>query len=100
VVCPRGWGEQSKRHWDAWLSGKPILTDRDCDSVEMIPGVELREGVHYLVFDEPEQIPEIVNYWTDPKRRDALATIGENGRKAAQSYDPFGRILAFFEEIR
>jgi len=44
VVCPRGWGENSRRHWDAWISGKPVLTDRECDSVEMIPGIRLREG--------------------------------------------------------
>src|SRR5262249_24345884 len=34
VVCPQGWGEQSHRHWDAWKSGKPVLTDAACDSVE------------------------------------------------------------------
>jgi len=40
IVCPRGWGEQSRRPWDAWLSGKPVLTDKECDSVEMIPGMK------------------------------------------------------------
>ena len=97
IVCPRGWGEQSRRHWDAWLSGKPVLTDRDCDAVEMIPGVRLQEGVHYLVFDDPEQIPDIVAEWTQASRRDALAHIAENGRRAALSYDGCTRIIQFFE---
>src|ERR1700674_1279362 len=43
IVCPRGWGENSVRHWDAWRSGKVVLTDRECDSVEMIPGIRLRD---------------------------------------------------------
>jgi hypothetical protein len=97
IVCPRGWGEQSRRHWDAWLSGKPILTDRECDSVEMIPGMRLKEGTHYLVFDTPEDIPDIVSDWTRPSRRDDLDEIAENGKRAALSYDALGRIAEFFE---
>ncbi len=97
IVCPKGWGEQSLRHWDAWLSGKPVLTDRACDSVEMIPGQRLQEGVHYLVFDEPEDIPDIVSDWTRLSRRDDLAQIAENGRLAGLSYDSFGRIAEFFD---
>ena len=85
IVCPRGWGEHSGRHWDRWLSGKPVLTDRECDSVEMIPGIRLREGEHYLVFDEPEQISDIVRTWTRPARAAELAAIAENGRRAARS---------------
>jgi hypothetical protein len=96
IVCPRGWGEQSMRHWDAWLSGKPVLTDRECDSVEMIPGVRLREGEHYIVFDEPEQIPELVREWTDPSHSKGLELIGRNGQEAARSYDAYGRIRDFF----
>lgn len=96
VVCPRGWGENSFRHWDTWRSGKPMLTDRECDSVEMIPGIRLRDGVHYLVFDEPEQIPDIVSDWTRPSRRADLAQIAENGRQAALSYDARAHITAFF----
>jgi len=96
VVCPRGWGEQSKRHWDAWKSGKPVLTDRACDSVEMIPGLRLRDREHYIVFDEPAQIPELVREWTDPSRARELERIAENGRKAALSYDAYGRIRDFF----
>lgn len=26
----------------------------------MIPGIRLREGEHYLVYDDPEQIPDSV----------------------------------------
>jgi hypothetical protein len=74
-----------------------VLTDRDCDSVEMIPGVQLREGVHYLVFDDPAEIPDIVAEWTRTGRRDDLAEIAENGRRAALSYDGGGRIAEFFE---
>jgi hypothetical protein len=96
IVCPRGWGEQSQRHWDAWLSGKPVLTDRACDSAEMIPGLRLREGIHYLVFDDPREIPDIVADWTRPSRLDDLAEIAENGRRAALSYDGRGRIAEFF----
>ena len=99
IICPRGWGEQSLRHWDAWLSGKPVLTDKDCDSVEMIPGQRLIAGVHYLVYDEPEQIPDLVRHWTAPSRRDQLMEIAHNGRKAAQSYDGFARIKAFFDSL-
>jgi hypothetical protein len=97
AVCPRGWGERSGRHWDAWRSGKPVLTDRECDQVEMIPGVRLREGVHYLVFDDPEQIPDIVADWSRPSRAADLAAIAENGRQAAIAYDALGRIREFFE---
>ncbi len=98
VVCPRGWGEQSQRHWDAWLSGKPVLTDRDCDAVEMIPGLRLRAGEHYLVYDEPEEIPAIVEEWTRPARREELLAIAEAGKQAAASYDAVGNILAFFRQ--
>jgi hypothetical protein len=97
IVCPRGWGEQSRRHWHAWLSGKPVLTDRDYDSVEMIPGVRLKQGVHYLVFDDPKEIPDIVSDWTRPSRLDDLVQIAEHGRRAALSYDACGRIAEFFE---
>jgi hypothetical protein len=97
IVCPRGWGENSKRHWDAWFSGKPVLTDRECDSVEMIPGVRLREGEHYLVFDDPDQIPDIVSDWTRPSRSTDLAQIAENGRRAALSYDALDCITQFFQ---
>ena len=96
IVCPRGWGEQSRRHWDAWLSGKPVLTDRECDSVEMIPGIRLREAVHYLVFDDPKEIPDIVSQWTSRTRLDDLVHIAINGYKAASSYDALGRIAEFF----
>jgi glycosyltransferase involved in cell wall biosynthesis len=99
VVCPRGWGENSSRHWDAWKSGKPVLTDRECDCVEMIPGVRLREGEHYLVFDDPDQIPDIVSDWTRPSRAAELAAIARNGRRAALSYDPLDRITQFFRSI-
>ena len=99
VVCPRGWGENSSRHWDAWLSGKPVLTDRECDSVEMIPGIRLLEGQHYLVFDDPDQIPDIVSDWTRPSRSADLAAIAENGRRAALSYDAVDRITRFFRSI-
>ena len=98
IVCPRGWGEQSERHWDAWLSGKPVLTDRECDSVEMIPGLRLQEGIHYLVFDDPKEIPGIVSDWTRRSCLDDLAQIAENGRRSALSYDAFGRIVEFFEQ--
>ncbi len=97
IVCPSGWGEQSERHWDAWLSGKPVLTDRECDSVEMIPGLRLQKGVHYLVFDDPKEIPDIVSDWTRRYRLDDLAQIAENGCRAALSYDGYGRIAEFFE---
>ncbi|HYD46982.1 MAG TPA: glycosyltransferase [Terriglobales bacterium] len=96
AVCPRGWGEQSARHWDAWRSGKPVLTDRDCDAVEMIPGLRLQAGVHYLIFEEPEQIPDLVRYWTAPARAEALAEIGRQGQRAAESYDPLDNLLRFF----
>lgn len=98
LVCPRGWGEQSQRHWDAWLSGKPVLTDRDCDSVEMIPGVRLHAGEHYLVYDDPAQIPDIVEEWTAPGRREQLAQIAACGRAAACSYDPLANLVAFLRQ--
>ncbi|MDA9981422.1 glycosyltransferase [Gammaproteobacteria bacterium] len=100
IVCPRGWGPQSQRHWDAWYSGKPVLTDRFCDCVEMVPGMKLKDGEHYLVFDTPEDIPDIVADWTRPSRADELKQIAENGRSAALSYDGIGRILEFFRRIR
>jgi hypothetical protein len=99
VVCPRGWGENSSRHWDAWKSGKPMLTDRECDSVEMIPGLRLRAGEHYLVFDDPDEIPDIVSDWTRPSRAADLEEIAQRGRQAALSYDALDRITRFFQSI-
>lgn len=97
VVCPRGWGAQSMRHWDAWRSGKPVMTDLDCHAVEMVPGVKLEAGVHYLVYDEPEAIPDLVSDWTQPSRRDDLAAVADAGKRAALSYDGCSRIIEFFE---
>ena len=77
-----------------------MLTDRECDSVEMIPGVRLRGGTHYIVFDSPEDIPDIVSDWTRPSRSAELAKIAENGRRAALSYDLLERITNFFQSIR
>jgi hypothetical protein len=99
IVCPSGWGEQSARHWDAWKSGKPVLTDQDCAAVEMIPGVQLEEGVHYLVFRDPAEIPDIVSDWTRLSRRDELGTIAENGMRAAYSYDPLDSMTRFFRSV-
>jgi hypothetical protein len=99
IVCPRGWGPQSSRHWDAWLSGKPVLTDRDCASVELVPGARLEPGVHYLVFDDPRDIPDIVNDWTRPGRVDDLAQIAHNGRRAALGYDGGARIAEFLLRV-
>ena len=73
-----------------------MLTDRDCDSVEMIPGIRLRDGEHYLVFDNPDDIPDIVSDLMRPSRSDELAEIAENGRRAAQSYNALDRITQFF----
>ena len=100
LVCPRGWGPQSTRHWDAWRSGKPVLTDRACAATEMIPGIRLEPDIHYLVYDEPEEIPDIVADWTRPSRSDDLEALAARGRDAALSYDPCARILAFFEQVR
>lgn len=99
IVCPRGWGQQSSRHWDAWLSGKPVLTDRACDAVEMIPGRKLEQGIHYLVFDDPEEIPALVREWTRPGRRKELERIARNGHRAARSYRACDRILEFFRRF-
>ncbi|MEO8603646.1 MAG: glycosyltransferase [bacterium] len=99
IVCPRGWGEHSGRHWDAWMSGKPVLTDRACAGVEMIPGQELRAGEHFLVFDEPEEIPDLVSDWCRPSRADELAAIAERGRQAALAYDGLECMRQFFARI-
>jgi hypothetical protein len=96
MVCPRGWGENSVRHWDAWRSGKVVLTDRDCDCVEMIPGIRLRDKVHYLIYDDPREIPDLVSDWTRSGRRDDLEEIASNGRNAALGYDAFQRMVEFF----
>jgi hypothetical protein len=100
IVCPQGWGEQSHRHWDAWKSGKPVLTDEACDSVEMIPGVRLRGGVHYLVYKDPSEIPDIVSDWTKPSRLADLEQIGRKGQEAALSYDPREWMLQFFRTLQ
>ncbi|MEB3170716.1 MAG: hypothetical protein VKK43_05025 [Synechococcaceae cyanobacterium] len=99
VVCPRVWDEQSLRHWDTWLSGKPMPTDRHADSVELIPGQRLVDGVHYIVFDETEQIPSLVQHWSQPSCREQLNWIARNGREAALSYDPLAHLLRFFRHI-
>lgn len=61
----------------------------------MIPGVRLKEGVHYLVFDDPSDIPDIVSDWTRKSKLDDLHQIAQNGRKAAQSYDAINRMVEF-----
>ncbi|HXJ78357.1 MAG TPA: hypothetical protein VMS64_06705 [Candidatus Methylomirabilis sp.] len=99
IVCPRGWGGWSLRHWEAWKSGKPVLTDAECAAVEMIPGQRLVHGIHYLVFQDPKDIPDIVSDWTRPSRREELERIGENGRRAAYAYDGLDRITRFFEHV-
>jgi hypothetical protein len=99
IVCPQGWGEQSCRHWDAWKSGKPVLTDAACDSVEMIPGTKLQRGVHYLVYEDPSQIPDIVSDWTRPGRLDDLEQVAHNGKQAALSYDGRARMVKFFASL-
>lgn len=77
-----------------------MLTDRECDAVEMIPGVRLREGEHYLVWDDPDQIPDIVSDWTRPSKSSDLAEIATNGRQAALSYNALARITQFFQSIK
>jgi hypothetical protein len=99
MVCPRGWGEHSGRHWDAWMSGKPVLTDRACDATEMIPGQQLRAGEHYLVFDEPDEIPDLVSDWCRPSRADDLAAIAARGRDAARAYDALACMRGFFGRL-
>jgi len=99
IVCPRGWGESSERHWDAWKSGKAVLTDRACASVEMVPGVRLRDKIHYLVYQDTHEIPEIVSDWTRPGRADDLEEIAANGRKAALSYDAYQQTVEFFDRL-
>ena len=99
MVCPRGWGEHSGRHWDAWVSGKPVLTDRACAEVEMIPGQRLRAGEHFLVFEEPDEIPDIVREWCRPSRADELAAIAARGRAAARAYDALACIRGFFARL-
>lgn len=99
IVCPQGWGGQSQRHWDAWKSGKPILTDMECSKVEMIPGTVLRAGEHYLVYDDPKDIPDIVSDWCRPSRADDLARIAVNGKTAAEAFDPIDSISKFFTSV-
>jgi hypothetical protein len=99
MVCPRGWGEHSGRHWDAWMSGKPVLTDRACDGTEMIPGQRLRAGEHYLVFDDPAEIPDLVSDWCRPSRADDLAAIAARGRAAALAYDGLACMRGFFAQL-
>jgi hypothetical protein len=99
IVCPQGWGENSERHWDAWRSRRAVLTDRACDSVEMIPGQRLRENMHYLVYDDPAQIPDIVSDWSSLGRIADLEEIASNGWQAALNYDSYNRILGFFRSV-
>ncbi len=99
MVCPRGWGEHSGRHWDAWMSGKPVLTDRACAATEMIPGQHLRAGEHYLVFDEPDEIPDLVSDWCRASRADELAAIAARGRQAARGYDGLACMRGFFARL-
>ena len=100
IVCPRGWGESSSRHWDSWRSGKVVLTDADCDAVEMIPGQRLREGIHYLVYRDPTEIPDIVSDWTKRSRIDELDEIARAGQLAATGFNGAIWITQFFEKLR
>jgi hypothetical protein len=76
-----------------------MLIDRAGDMVELIPGIRLQEKVHYLVFDSPDQIPDIVQDWTRPSKRDDLAQIAMNGQRAAMAYDPRRLISSFFRTV-
>ena len=99
IVCPRGWGESSSRHWDSWRSGKVVLTDQDCNAVEMIPGVQLNAGEHYLVYNDPAEIPDIVSDWTKPSNADALAHIANQGRLAVNEFNGEDWIAQFFHRM-
>jgi len=99
IVCPQGWGGGSLRHWDAWKSNKPVLTDRNCSLLEMIPGETLQERVHYLVYDDPSEIPDIVSDWTKLSRRADLEAIAARGRAAALSYDACAQMNTFFDNL-
>jgi hypothetical protein len=100
IVCPRGWGESSSRHWDAWRSGKAVLTDADCDAVEMIPGQRLRSGIHYLTYKNPSEIPDIVSDWTKASRINELHSIAKAGQQAANSFNGADWISKFFLMLR
>ena len=100
LVCPQGWGSGSLRHWDAWRSGKPVLTDQRSHSLELIPGMQLKAGVHYLVYKDPAEIPDIVSDWTQPARRAELESVAERGREAAASYDACDQMRIFFNRLR
>lgn len=96
IVCPRGWGETTSRHWDAWLSKKVVLTDYDCDAVEIIPGQRPKHGEQYLLYDKPEDIPDIVADWCRPGKSDDLERIALEGYKMARLYDAKERLKEFF----
>lgn len=99
IVCPQGWGGGSQRHWDAWKSKKPVLTDSECAAIEMIPGMQLKENEHYLVYKSPEEIPDIVSDWSKPSRADDLRKIAENGHQASLRPQE-EHILNFFKSLK
>ena len=64
------------------------------------PGRPAAREQALLVFDNPNDIPDIVSDWTRPSRSADLAEIAENGRRAALSYDALDRIAQFFQSIK
>lgn len=97
VVCPRGWGQSSSRHWDAWRSKKPVLTDVECADFELVPGQVLVPGKHFLTFNKPDEIPDIVSDWA--RRPDDLREITEAAYKVISEFDCVARLRALFSEV-
>lgn len=97
IVCPEGNGPQSSRHWDVWLSKKVVLTDRNSSSVELVPGVKLLPDVHYLVYDDVDNISDIVNELS--KDSDKLDVIAMNGYSAVSTCDQLSRLRSLFYNL-
>jgi hypothetical protein len=71
-----------------------VLTDRACAGRDdSRPALARRRA--YLVFDEPEEIPDLVSDWCR-RRAPTTSPPSPNGRQAAQAYDALACMRGFF----
>jgi hypothetical protein len=83
----RGYGQLTYRHLESWALGSFIISDSSLDEVELPMPSE--ESKHYVTFDDPEELPELIDYYLNhPNERKEIA---RNGRRLYEEYYNFDR---------
>jgi hypothetical protein len=94
------WGDKgfvSNRLFEALAAGVLLLHQR-------VPGLDeltgLREGEHYIAWDDMDDLREKLGYWLDGRRRSRLDAIADAGRDFVHEHHSFdARVRELFEEI-